>query len=288
MSIEITISFKGAEAEDHLLDFYDAAGATSAFQRTLALTAHLVMNGEIITQAPALKGAKILSKPYSEGSWEATAIIFLGSTVFAAGLASRDSVFGHLFTSIYDFVISNTLGFHVDFEKSLGQQIREAKRNQITSEKLDAGKMYSLAEKIDTSVKEMHRPIFASKSATSAELSSNEYGKRTKIGPALNIETYEYVNVTHLNELPRKWTGKVSSYNSNTFKGRIYIESEGRPIPFELADRAREMGSIGKIVRSLSSNAVARFDVGSEISFEAFSYESKLGTLKSFLILHVD
>ncbi|WP_455750023.1 DUF7946 domain-containing protein [Rhodobacter capsulatus] len=58
--MEIKLSYTGRTAEAHQLDFYDAAQAMVGFQRSLALTAHLVINGTIITQAPSLKGAKRL------------------------------------------------------------------------------------------------------------------------------------------------------------------------------------------------------------------------------------
>jgi len=46
-----TLSYEGSSADDHQLDFYDAAQGLISFQRTLALTIHLVVNNEIIIQA---------------------------------------------------------------------------------------------------------------------------------------------------------------------------------------------------------------------------------------------
>lgn len=117
--MEFTLKFDGQEADRSLLDFYDAAQAFGAFQRTLALTTHLIVNGEIITQAPALKNATILVYPVEIGSWKTVAVV-TGGVLLSAGVASRDSVLGHLLTSAYDYVISESLGFHVDYEKSLG------------------------------------------------------------------------------------------------------------------------------------------------------------------------
>lgn len=52
---DIKLKFEGNLSDNHVLDFYDAARAMMGFQRSLALTTHLVVNGEIITQAPSLK-----------------------------------------------------------------------------------------------------------------------------------------------------------------------------------------------------------------------------------------
>ncbi|WP_141700881.1 hypothetical protein [Mesorhizobium sp. SEMIA 3007] len=286
--MEFTLQFEGNEADRNLLDFYDAAQAFAAFQRTLALTTHLVVNGEIITQAPSLKNAVILSLPPEPGSWRAVAIV-TGTVLLSAGVASKDSVLGHLLTSAYDYVISESLGFHVDYEKSLGQQIEEHRStsDEIPRE-IDQGKFESLIEKVEPAVRDLHRPISHSRTAETAILGASQAGQIVRqTGPVLDKDTFEYINVTNLTDDQEKFVGKVSSYNSNTFKGRIYIENEGRPVPFTLADVSRNPGTVLKVVRSLSANALDRFDENAEIRFSALRYESKNGRLKGFLILQI-
>lgn len=78
--MSMSLSYDGALADNNVLAMYDAARALAGFQRTLALTAHLIINGEIITQAPSLKGASIISSTPEEGSWKVTAIIISGFT----------------------------------------------------------------------------------------------------------------------------------------------------------------------------------------------------------------
>jgi hypothetical protein len=167
MSIEITLSYEGSQANENLLDFYDASTALIGFQRSLALTAHLAVNGEIITQSPSLKNASILIRPPEDGSWKAVAVV--GGLLFAGGQSSHDSVVGHVFTSIYDYVISESLGFHVDFDKTLGVSIEEAQRQtDAVPKELDSGKIDALIEKTENAFKQMHRPIIESKTANTA------------------------------------------------------------------------------------------------------------------------
>ncbi|HEY0413912.1 MAG TPA: hypothetical protein VGD66_12310 [Allosphingosinicella sp.] len=152
--IEVELKFTGAESDNGFLNFYDAARALAGFERSLALTTHLVLNGEIITQSPALKGADIYLPHIEEGSWKAKAVVALSaaSVVLSAG---KDSPLGHVVTSVYDYVLSETMGFHPDYDKTLQQQYREHLAEKgITKEKLD-----SLSEKIEPSVAEIHRPI---------------------------------------------------------------------------------------------------------------------------------
>lgn len=126
MPIEFTLSFAGSAAKTHQIDFYDVSQALIGFQRSLALTTHLVVNNQIITQAPSLKGARIFATVPEEGSWKWTAILtLLGTGAYNVLTADKETVLGNLVMSAYDYVISESLGFHVDFDKSLGQQFEE-------------------------------------------------------------------------------------------------------------------------------------------------------------------
>lgn len=286
--MEFTLQFDGSDADRSRLDFYDAARAFSAFQRTLALTTHLVVNGEIITQAPALRNATLLTAPPTEGSWKAVALI-TGSIFLSAGVASRDSVIGHIATSVYDYVISESLGFHIDFEKSLGRQIEESRRiSDEVPRKLDAGKIEALIEKLEPAIKDLHRPISHSGTADTAIVGESRGGViYRRAGPILDRETFDYININRVSSDQRRRKGKVSSYNSNTYKGRIYVEDEGRPVPFTLDESCRSGRDVAKIVRSLSSSELDRFDQSAEVDFSSLDYESKNGRLKGFLIVHI-
>lgn len=139
---EIALSFQGNLADRNSIDLYDAARALTGFQRSIALTTHLILNGEIITQAPKLKGAKIITTAPEDGSWKITATVMVA--LWTLGTASKDTPFGHILFSAYDYVVKETLGFHVDYEKSIGLQYEEYLASQkITQEKID-----SLIEKL--------------------------------------------------------------------------------------------------------------------------------------------
>jgi hypothetical protein len=122
-TFQFSISYEGKLADDHELDFYDAAQALVRFQRSLALTMHLALNGEIITQAPALKGAHINIVPPEEGSWKTTATVLCAimGGIYKAGTAPQNTPIGNLSRSIYDYVISETVGVHVDYNSTIGQ-----------------------------------------------------------------------------------------------------------------------------------------------------------------------
>jgi hypothetical protein len=278
---DIKLKFDGNLAENHVLDFYDAARAMAGFQRSLALTTHLVMNGEIITQAPSLKNAEILVTTPEAGSWELIASIV--GAAWIAGTASKDTPLGHLLYSVYDYIVANTLGFHVDYDKSLYVSHRESlSERNITQEKLD-----SLMEKTESSISDMHRPIVASGSANQARLFWIRGSGIEQIGPNMTEFSYEYISRTVRSEEIVAHEGLVSSYNVNTFKGRIFLPDEQRPIPFELDEAARTRSNAHLVTSSLRTNASSRGLTDGLITLHGFRLESSTGRLKALIVQNI-
>jgi hypothetical protein len=283
MPIAFTLSYDGQDADRGRIEFYDVAQALVGFQRSLALTTHMVINGEVITQAPSLKNAEIFVFPPEDGSWKIVATILGG--LFIASQAPQNSALGHLMTSAYDYIISESLGFHVDFNKTLGQQ----RRSRLDLKPQPPSKFDAVIEKCDVSIRNMHRPIVYSHSAESASITCHaDDGRVTPLTAILTRTTYEYISFTREAEAPITFVGRVSSYNMNTFKGRIFSEQEWRPIPFELTDFARSRDAIELITTSLAVNARSRNAADGNITCTAFRNTSRSGQLKSYRIIKVE
>lgn len=281
--VSISLSYSGGLAENNVIDMYDAARGLAGFHRSLALTAHLVLNGEIITQAPSLRGAQIIVSTPEAGSWKVTAVVLAG--IWAVASADRDTVPGHLLFSAYDYVVKNTLGFHIDFDKTLSQQYDEI----LEKKKITESKMDSLIEKTESSIADVHRPIVASKTATSAHLIAHpDRGKSEDIGPELSALTFEYLSKTVRERHETHLEGAISSFNINTYKGRIFLFDEQRPVPFELTDGARDVGSLMLVTTSLRANSQRRFDRNAGIRLIARRLLSSNGRLKAILVDRVE
>jgi len=289
-TLKFEFSFSGSEADLSRLDFYDAAQALIGFQRTLALTTHLLLNDEVITQAPSLRGADILVLPSSAGSWKVVAVIVTNFTVGTgfALTANRDTVLGHLVYSAYDYVISETLGFHVDFDESLGIQYQRHRLLQDSGlPRLDSTRFDSLIEKCEPAIRDMHRPIVMSKTASEATIEAIVGREQRALAHPLTGATYEYVRQTILADNEEKITGRVSSYNINTFRGRIYSSFYNRTIPFELLDNARTASGIDSVLRSMRMNARKETREKADLAFRALRMTSKNAYLKRFLVTAV-
>lgn len=287
--IDITLSYSGRLSDNNEIDLYDVSQAMIGFQRSLALTTHLILNNEIITQAPSLKGARIFSTPPEAGSWKVVATIAtIGAGIYQAGTAPKDTPIGHLVRSGYDYVISESLGFHVDYDKSLGQQYEEIKKAKEPVAELSQSRFDSLIEKCEPAIREMHRPIIKSKTAEEAKIVAKVGKSEEPIGDLLTPETFEYLSFTERTVEHFHYRGWISSYNINTFKGRIYVPALNRPIPFELGDTARDTSTVLLIVRSLGANAETQMKGDGEIELTAFENRSRSGRLKGLLVIRAN
>jgi hypothetical protein len=272
-----TLQYDGALADRHFIDFYDASRALAGFQRSLALITHLVVNGEVITQAPALKGAQIVTMPPEEGSWKTAAMIL--SAAFAAGSVGKDSPVGHIITSLYDYVLYETMGFHVDYDKTLQQQYDEHLRELGVTQ----SKVNSVMEKVQPSILDMHRPITASGTAKIAHVFSGTNAD-SPLGPEMNILTADYIISETQSDEDEEFAGVVSSYNINTFRGRFYLFEETRPIPFELAESCRSRRDTGLVISSLGLNDADRSDPRATVIMTGRRISTKAGRLKKILV----
>lgn len=286
-SVKFVLKYEGNNADDNLIDFYDIAQALEGFQRSLALTTHLVLNGEIITQAPSLKGARIFASPPEAGSWKLAATVLAGS-LYTLGTAPRDTVVGNIISSLYDYVVSESLGFHVDFDKTLGEQYEELKSKQKDVPKIENHQADALIEKCSTAIKELHRPIYKNETASRASISVFSGGLPRQIGGQLDRSTFDYMLEVVPSDISEVIVGRISSYNSNTFRGRIYVSEQGRPVVFELAENCRSPRVMKLIAESLTASVTKEFDApNAAIKCRVFRNESRIGHLKSYKILDV-
>lgn len=285
--VDVSISFLGNDARNAQLDFYDVSHALVGFQRSLALTTHLFLNGEVIIQAPCLEGASIVAVPPTQGSWKLTAIVLMGGFFLTASQSPRDTSLGHLHTSLYDYVVSNTLGFPVDFDKTLGQQWEEQQRKESDLPKITESKVDSLIEKCEKAIQEMHRPIVYTETARNAVITTNVSGKERVLNNKLTSSTYEFIKFTKRVDAPVELVGSISGYYINTYKGRVYLPGLNRSIPFDLDEGARGDVSIDIMMDSLSISAKDKWNRSADIKFKAFKYISKTGILKRLLIFDV-
>lgn len=285
--LELEFIFKGNDADDARLSFYDAAQALVGFERTVALTNHLLINGEILTQSPSAKGFQQFILPPQEGSWKAGIGIVFG-TALTIGVASKDSALGYLAISALDYVLQQSLGFEVDFDETLAPQIKRAWEQQQIPQTIDAERFDSLIEKVEPGLRQCHRPIVFSETATNAQVLWRLPKQSGVLDGFFDSETYEYVSQTLRQEDLEDFEGNISSYNVNTYKGRIYIKALQRTVPFEIAPEARSAKALRAIVGSLFENNSKERLFSADVVLRGFRNESVNGRLKSIYAILVN
>lgn len=281
--VRITLKFDGRTSSNGLIDFYDVQRALYGFNRTIALTTHLALNNEIITQAPALKGAEIFALPSEVGSWKMTAVVAstLASGIYTLGSAPTDTPTGHLMSSLYDIALHKTLGIDLDYEKTIRESLKD--KNIETGAIPTEEKVNSLVDKTRNSFIDMHRPIDKG-SATEAIITTPKSGRIKRIGPKLNINTLTDARDTYEGSQVEKFQGKISSFNMNTHTGRIYIPALERTIQFELAREAREQTTRRIISQSLDGNVAGLPNDIDNIRIDGLSYTNRQGDLLKILV----
>lgn len=286
-SLTLELVFRGSDAQGGRLQFYDASQALVGFERVVSLTNHLLLNGEVITQSPSARGFEVFLLPPEEGSWKAVLAVVFG-TALTVGVASKDSALGYLAVSALDYVIQESLGFEVDFDEMLGPQIERAFEQKAIPNKLSGDRFDSLIEKVEPGLRQCHRPIVFSESATNAQVNWNIGSSRGVMDGFLDENTYEYIARTVRSDDLQDFTGSVSSYNMNTFKGRIYIESLQRTVPFELAEAARSALAQSLIAGSLYENTVRSGVFKNLVVLRGFRNDSVNGRLKNIFVIEVN
>lgn len=287
--VKFELSYSGNDSDNHEIDMYDASQALIGFQRSLAITTHLILNGKVITQAPSLKGAKIFTFPSEEGSWKVKAgVMILGAAVYHVATAPNNTPLGHLVYSAYDYVISESLGFHVDYNKSLGQLYEEAENKKTKLPEIREAQLDSVIEKCSTAITEIHRPIYKNKTAETAKIFTNINNQDLALTPTFSIDTFRHIIEEFTEDEVINIQGFVSSYSSNTFKGRIYVTDQERSIPFLLSEFIRGEEVIRNMVDSLRANALRNFNAEPYAVFcKAQKITTKTGHLKSYKIIVV-
>lgn len=87
-----------------------------------------------------------------------------------------------------------------------------------------------MIEKCSIAITEIHRPIYKTRTADAARISTYIDNRKVPLNPTFSFETFQYIIEEYTEEEAEIISGFVSSYNSNSFKGRIYVPAEERPI----------------------------------------------------------
>jgi hypothetical protein len=150
----------------------------------------------------------------------------------------------------------------------------------VKKERFDA-----VTEKCEIAVRDMHRPIVHSETAEAGYIDVVTTAGSRSFQHPLSQQTYDHMKLVLPDGKAHNFVGRVSGYNLNTFKGRVFIADRIRPISFEVSEGARTTSTISAIVRSLAVNAGSRTAQDGVLRFSATPIETRTGRLKGLIIL---
>ncbi|MCB4782026.1 MAG: hypothetical protein LGB70_04180 [Sulfurovum sp.] len=206
------------------------------------------------------------------------------TALYSLGTAPKDTSLGHIIYSAYDYVISESLGVHVDYDKPLGKPYEESENKKLP--KIKQYQLDSIIEKCSFSIKEMHRPIYQTGTTTKATISAMINNTLLPISSSLSIDTYAHLKGDLISPEEKIVKGYISSYNTNTYKGRIYIPEEGRPIPFELSESIKDKRTIEIIVNNLRKHALDDQE-NKKIKCTVFEVTSNSAKLQRYIVKNI-
>jgi len=76
--LRVKFVYEHGTADDNRLDLYDGSKSLEGIARTLTITTHALLNGEVRTRADAAHGAEFYIQAPRSGSFVYEAVIFIG------------------------------------------------------------------------------------------------------------------------------------------------------------------------------------------------------------------
>lgn len=274
--IEFEVSYNGSTSDNHQIDLYDVSRAMMGFHRSFAITSQMMLHNELIHKSTSLKNAHIYTFPQEEGSWQMKFALFAALT--SPFTLPNNTVIGHLGYSLYDYVISESLGVHVDFNKTIGKIYEE----NTSLPRVEQHQLDDVVHKCTGSIIDMHRPISHSSTANNTIIRAIQNEKKIPLSTELTLDTYNYIEEEILSENEFTVTGTVSGISASTFSGRIEVSGIDRPVPFVLDKSVKNDSSFVNLLESLRAKLNGSNSI--KVTMDVQPIQNRTGRLKKYLV----
>jgi len=205
--LRVKFVYERGSASDNRLDLYDGAKSLEGIARTLTITTHALLNGEVRTRADSAHGAELYIQAPRSGSFIYEATIFIGGAITSG-----------IFYDFLKYTLNEAIGRIED------GPIRPALQDRIEPT------IGELPAVLESALLDVHRPLMQS-----PEMRLSVTRPRGEVLAVFDRET-------GLNLLPHNETlsdpilGNVTRYNTLSRWGKLYDKAEGRVISFHLSE----------------------------------------------------
>jgi hypothetical protein len=267
----LIVSFRGRQADRHMLPAYDAAQSIYGISRSLLIVTNYLSEGRVRRKNfdSVKRGYQINLVAQQPGSFEFLFQIVADPAVHAIGHAVAAKVAGDFTVAFIKSVFRMCVG------KSADKEIEALEENGT----LKSGDLGALVEAIEPAMRAAHTSI--NRGATTIVLVQ---GDNNIVNLDARTKAYVYDSVES-GEIQQKLFS-IASFNANGFSGRAYDYEEGRTIPFDLAKNA-DRATIAAMMRSMSTYAMRNLNqnMNSAIALEYTETEALDGRVKKMHVI---
>lgn len=262
--LTLTIRFEGGEADTGRLPIYSSAVAQNGLARAVNIVTHSFANDEEMrSKGHSAAGATVYASAPQKGCFELEVdVAFEDRIVNKMG----SSVIGNRYWDYLTWCWSFAVGQDYAPRTSFVQRIVDD----------EVGKIEEIADALESSLVNLHKPIADSPDDTFLVLS------RRRVGDVLTLdwETSEYVNVRAESQEDEYFVGNVTKFNILTNYGRMYVDELRRVVSFRvIEDPSHRLGSM--ITKSMHDRMNERHG---KLNFLVRKIESARGTVKRFVV----
>lgn len=268
----IKVSYDGGLADENSLPGYDGVTSIDGITRAVHIATHAYMTGEIVSRATALRGASIILKPARQGSFVFELIVLMEAFPATTGLAVGLSA-----APFYDFLktaFKRATGFLDAEPENTHLRSLYNRREPTFSKKLPAD-LDQLAETLEGSLQDAHRPIGADGTIATISIGS----ARQKI-VEFNDDTKGWVNTREEAVSVEPLRGNVTRYNALSRNGRAFIDQFGRVVPVR-PDGDFPSGDLANLTWSLHGSNIGNHN---KLELQARRVTSASGKVKRLLL----
>lgn len=214
----ILFKYENGSADDGRLDLYDGSISLGGIARSLTITTHALINGEIRSRADTAGGANFYLLAPKRGSF-----------VFEAGIFVVGAISSGLF---YDFI-------KYAFTEAVGKLDELANPPRPSVQQHLEPTVGELPAVLEPSLIDVHRPI-----RKSSEITLSVMKPRGEMLVLFDADTGNFLQ-PHNASMPDPIVCNITRYNTISRWGKLYDRSENRVISFylvpELSERERSL-----------------------------------------------
>lgn len=254
--MSLIISFRGLDADRHVIEAYTGSESLAGISRSLALVANYAATGVIRQRIPFSDAAQFYIEALSPGSLNVKYAGIVGSV--ALGLSIN---------GLYDLA-------KLTFNYAIGQEVAVSDPAVQELNKNRGGDIEALVEAIEPALKRGHYSI--GRSVNEIVIIN---GDSNKVIVNFDDASKSYLESSAVTEEDLKDVS-VSSLNANDKTGRVYFFDLGRTVPFKIASEAHPR-TIGSLSTALDGYAKK---TGATVSIKFERVEAPDGRLKRIII----